>query len=250
MSTKNRRRRLRQAQPTSATSPSGSTETSKPVEPPQDEPPPAANVGSVSLEEVMSLEFDVRAPLRNIAGYLGMATPPPGLASLVPAVMAAMHQTERLIESMADLAHSRAGLLLRRSIDLAGFWQQVQTECAGLVGYWHPGGVLQFAINTTPAMIMGDEAALRRVLLNLIESSLYWSDHGEIVVVSGQSHSAWVVEVINGEPGLPPRSILALQDPAIGGPLGLVQAWEVVSGHGGWLKGAADRVRMVIPLDR
>lgn len=211
---------------------------------------PASDVaGGVALREVLSLEFDVRAPLRIIAGYLAVVTPPAELAAAAPAVVAAVHQVERLVESAADLAHSRAGLLLRAPIDLAGFWAQVQAACAGLVEFWHPGGELRFAINGAPAVVMGDDAALERTLLNLIESALYWSEQDQVVVVSGQAQNAWVVEVISGEPGLPAGIVSAVQDPAGGGPLGLRQALAVARGHGGGLAVAAGRVQLVIPLD-
>jgi signal transduction histidine kinase len=213
------------------------------------EDPLVADVGGLTWSEVLSLAFDVRAPLHVVAGYLGMVTPPAELAGLAPGVMAAVNQVERLVEGAVDLARGRAGLLVRAPIDLAGFWQRVQRECAGLVEFWHPGGALCFAINGAPAVAMGDEAALRRALLNLIENALYWSAQGQVAVVSGQAHHAWVVEVISGEPGLPADVLPALPDPAAGGgPLGLRQAWAVARGHGGWLAVAAGRMQLVIPL--
>lgn len=242
--------RLRQAQPTlaaSATQPASTTTTTAAASTLED--PSASDAGGVALGEVLSLESDARAPLRIIAGYLAVVTPPAELAAAAPAVAAAVRLVERLVESAADLARGRAGLLLRAPIDLAGFWARVQTECAGLVEFWHPGGELRFAINGAPAVIMGDAAALRRALLNLIESALYWSEHGQVVVGSGQAHNAWVVEVISGEPGLPAGIVSAVQDPNSGGLLGLRQARAVARGHGGGLAAAADRVQLVIPLD-
>jgi hypothetical protein len=101
---------------------------------------PLATVGEgLALGEVLSLEFDVRAPLHVIAGYLSMITPPAELAGLAPGALAAVHQVERLVEGAVDLARGRAGLVVRAPIEPAGFWQQVQQECAGLVEFWHPG---------------------------------------------------------------------------------------------------------------
>lgn len=226
---------------------------------------PLATVGEgLALGEVLSLEFDVRAPLHVIAGYLSMITPPAELAGLAPGALAAVHQVERLVEGAVDLARGRAGLVVRAPIELAGFWQQVQQECAGLVEFWHPGGVLCFAINGAPAVARGDEAALRRAVLNLIENALYWSAQGQVAVVSGQSHHAWVIEVISGEPGVPADVLPAL--PVTAGfdgldsteldevsqagrrSFGLRQAWAVARGHGGGLAVAAGRMQLVIPL--
>lgn len=209
---------------------------------------PLAADGCVSLAELLSLEFDVRAPLHQVTGYLSMLTPPAELAPLAPAAVAALHQVGRLVESAVDLAHSRAGGLVRVPIDLVRFWQQVQADSAGLVDLWHPGGALCFAIDGTPAVIIGDAAALRRAVLNLLEAALYWAPAGEVVVTAGQADHTWVVELCDAGPGLPAGVAQALADPAGGGPLGLRQAWAVARGHGGGLAFAPGRMRLVIPL--
>ncbi|MGR3270243.1 sensor histidine kinase [Thalassococcus profundi] len=95
-------------------------------------------------------------------------------------------------------------------------------------------------------MVRGDPEQLYRVLSNLVRNArqaiLGTGKEGEIRVAARAEDTAWVIEVADTGPGLPPKAREHLFQPFQGGVrkggsgLGLAIVAELVRGHGGTLK--------------
>jgi signal transduction histidine kinase len=218
---------------------------------------------AAQVEQLTSLEHDLRQPVRAVQGYLALLLAlNPDTRHITQPAIAAASRAERLVNNMLDQSRADAqhALLVRRSVDLAALFAQVQTTLPGLAQYYtDPPVRIRFLVPALPTAWV-DSAQLERALLNLLDNALTHSPpHGEIVVQVSLDAELLHIRVRDQGPGIPAEVLRRLQDgqacpssaqPRMG--FGLRQVKNMVAMHGGTLLFEASKhgsaVHIALPL--
>jgi len=186
---------------------------------------------------------ELRTPLttvRSSAGFLRThadAAEPDRAAALAD-IEAEAARMSRLVDDLLTLARADTGLRPRtQAVDLGELAQQVCRQAATL----HPNRTLHCA--GAPVQVLGEEDALRRLLLILVDNAVaHTEDGGNIWVAVTRGPGGAALQVADDGPGIPPHLQERIFDRFFradesrnreGAGLGLSIARWIVWAHGG-----------------
>ena len=163
------------------------------------------------------------------------------MADLRSDVIAQIEELSTLVGDLVDLTRDEAGVVVHEEVDIADVVDR------SLERVRRRRNDIEFDVACTPWMVYGDNAALGRAVLNLLDNAAKWSPPGGRVgvrVAQIDPHYAELVVTDQG-PGIPPherglvferfyRSTSARAMPGSG--LGLAIVKQVVLRHGGALR--------------
>jgi two-component system, OmpR family, sensor histidine kinase PhoQ len=196
-------------------------------------------------EIIMSLEHDLRQPMRTIQGHLSLLEleqAEPARSELVLPALAATRRSERLINNLLDQARADIEQLQpqRQVTSLERIVNSIKHDAMGLARYYSdPPIPVYFETEQVPLYFNVDREQLERALLNLLDNALAYSPpDGVIVVRIWADDQMYLVEVRDQGPGLPAnvRSALTI-DTENAAPLGLGlrQVQRMVRMHRGYI---------------
>jgi PAS domain S-box-containing protein len=120
-----------------------------------------------------SVSHDLRAPLRQIAGFAGLlresaaGTLDPASAEYLPLIENAVRRMSQLIDDLLAFSRAGRGELERSEVDLNALVDQVRQTLESAT----QGRLVEWKIHSLPT-VRGDTAMLRQVLANLLENAL------------------------------------------------------------------------------
>jgi signal transduction histidine kinase len=213
---------------------------------------------------------ELRTPLAVIRGYVSMledgvfGAPPESWKESLRIVSGKSHELAHLIDEMLLAARLQAGITSMRQdlVDLRGVVAQAAERARPRATML--GATVDLRLPAEPVSIVGDDESLGRVLDNLINNSLTYSDRPARVRITVQPGPKPMVEVADRGWGVPPElseqifeSFFRGDDPSHpyspGTGLGLAISREIIERHGGRLvlhsskPGKGSRFRFWLP---
>jgi len=193
-----------------------------------------------------ALAHDLRTPLAALRGEieldLGRSQADPVRREAAESQLEEIDKLTRLIDQVLTIARARAGeiAIVRSRLDLGAL-------AAGLVELLEPiadaRGVALACTAGGPVPVAGDATWLERLVLNLVDNALKFTDPGGRVDVEvGHAHGEAVLSVRDTGPGMPDEVARRFAPPAGGGALraathgpglGLSLVKWIVDAHGG-----------------
>lgn len=157
----------------------------------------------------------------------------------------------RLIEDLLELARADVGCisLPLAEVDLSVIAREVYAEMSSLADARNQNFLLR--ASEQPARIMGNSAALRRLLIILVDNAIKFTpESGRIEVGVAPEHSAIIVRIADTGIGIPATALPHIFDrffrvdtsrsPAEGAGLGLSIAQAIVHAHSGSIDVASE----------
>jgi signal transduction histidine kinase len=213
---------------------------------------------------------ELRTPLAVIRGYLSMledgvfGSAPDSWKESLRIVSDKSHELAQLIDEMLLAARLQAGIstLRRDQVDLRDIVAQAAARARPRATMLE--AVVDLRLPAEPVIVVGDDESLVRVLDNLINNSLTYSDRPARVRITVQAGPRPFVEVADRGWGVPPElseqifeSFFRGDDPSRpyspGTGLGLAISREIIERHGGRLvlhssrPGKGSRFRFWLP---
>lgn len=182
--------------------------------------------------------------------------PDEDMAELRSDVMAQIEELSNLVGDLVDLAREDAPESVYERVDLGEVTERALERA-------RRRGAVEFAAELRPWFVYGQEAALERAVLNVLDNAAKWSPPGEQVRVAMVETGRGLLElsVDDGGPGIPPperelvferfyRTTASRSMPGSG--LGLAIVKQVVIKHGGTIaidtsKRGGALIRIVLP---
>lgn len=217
-----------------------------------------------------SASHELQTPLTILKGELEVALRSPRTSEEYRAVLnSSLEEVERiaqLVEGLLLLSRAEAGVLKmdRQPVDLTQLLEEV---CSRLKLLADSRSIELRLGATRPISIVGDRERLRRLLLNLTDNALKYTDPGGTVTLSlGRDERSAVIAVADTGIGIPPeeqgkvfqpfyRTFEARSHAENGTGLGLAIARSIAAAHGGDIavastpgRGATFRVLIPLPL--
>jgi signal transduction histidine kinase len=218
---------------------------------------------------IANASHELRTPLAVIRAEVDVALASRDLTKeklveMARVVRVATERSEQLIEGLLTLARSDRGDLSREAVELrsvAALAMKEESEEIERRG-------LRVESTLGPAVAAGDRALVERLVANLIQNGVRYSDAGGLLSVSTFTDNGHaVLRVANGGPAITQEEALTLATPfrrlrrertgsSAGSGLGLSIVQSVVEAHGGTMeivapgKGLVVIVRMPGRLDR
>ncbi|OAN35828.1 hypothetical protein A4X17_00220 [Plantibacter sp. H53] len=163
---------------------------------------------------VAEASHELRNPLAAIRGYAEFTITTPGLQREVVGALARIgaesERMTKLVEQLLLLAKLDADPAL--SLDEVDV-SKVVLETVSDARAAHPGHRWRLALPPEPAVIIGDEDAVRRILLNLVSNVGHHTPPGTAVVVSVIVDDASTTMVVEDDgPGIPAEALPSLFD--------------------------------------
>lgn len=161
---------------------------------------------------VAEASHELRNPLAAIRGYAEFTVTTPGLQREVVGALARIgaesERMTKLVEQLLLLAKLDADpALAHDEVDLS----KVVLETVSDAHAAHPGHQWRLALPPEPAVIEGDEDAIRRILLNLVGNAGHHTPPGTSVVVSVVVDAAGTsLRVVDDGPGIPAEAMPTL----------------------------------------
>ncbi|AFZ67645.1 PAS domain S-box protein [Deinococcus peraridilitoris] len=202
-----------------------------------------------------SVSHDLRAPVRHITGYLGLARRALGADSdpkvdrYLSVAEGAAERMDVLINAMLTLAKTSMQPLRQGPVDLNELVHRAQQDLESAIGGRH----VRWEIAPLPRVI-GDHATLQQVIMNLLSNAVKYTtlrDEAVIRVWAEENPQEWEVFVQDNGAGFDPkyqqrlfgvfqRLHRAVEFEGIG--VGLANVRRIVQRHGGrvWAHGKPD----------
>jgi two-component system, sensor histidine kinase and response regulator len=157
-----------------------------------------------------SVSHDLRAPLRQVVGFVGRLTKPrseeldpKAAAEYLPLIRHAVTRMGRLIDDLLEFSRVGRTELLSENVSLQGLLDQtlqsLQSDVAGRSIHWK--------VDPLPE-VHGDPAMLRQVLANLIDNAVKFTrprESAEIAIGCTPAEHEYVVCVRDNGVGFDPR---------------------------------------------
>lgn len=207
---------------------------------------------------------ELRTPLALIKGEASFARRPDAGAQEIQSALALIEEEAdrmtHLVEDLLLLARLDRGDLLRA--DPVGL-DELAHEIVARLGRATREREVRLRVEVPGSIVVrGDEAALRRVFLNLVENALEHTSAGEICVRVAEEQEYARVEVIDAGCGIPAAECERVFDRFYridrarrggGAGLGLALCREIVEAHGGSIRlesevGRGTKVTFTLPL--
>lgn len=161
---------------------------------------------------VAEASHELRNPLAAIRGYADFTITTPGLQREVSGALvriaAESERMTKLVDQLLLLAKLDADpALADEAVDVS----RVVLETVSDARVAHPGHRWRMALPPVPAVVLGDEDAIRRILLNLVGNAGHHTPQGTSVVVSVIVDDAGTsLRVEDDGPGIPPDALPTL----------------------------------------
>lgn len=165
-----------------------------------------------------TMSHEIRTPLHGVLGAVQLLERAPLAASErehVATIRFSANGMLELVDGILDLARAETGIItpLLLPFDVRRLVQAVVDSVAGRV---QAQGLTVDIDETLPAIVVGDEARIRRALLNLVDNALKYGDGARIgVSVRALAASRVRFAVDNGGPGIPPEARAAIFEPFV-----------------------------------
>jgi len=170
------------------------------------------------LHDVISLEHDIRQPLRAAQGYLmtleAELAPWSGEALILPA-QAAIGRVERLVNNLLGQARAEARQqhILYRPADLAQLFAHIQHVALGIARYYTDPPVPVHFTTHLLSNVLVDSEEVERAILNLLDNALAHAPPGSVVEVCARTTAtAMLISVRDQGPGIPTNVVESLAD--------------------------------------
>lgn len=200
---------------------------------------------------VSNVSHELRTPVTSIVGYTEMLDEgeagelTPAQAKLLGAVRRNSGRLMALVDNLLALASSQAGTLVPESVelDLRGVIAGVQELLTPIV--LNRRLSVAFELPDAPVVVLGDAQQLERVVLNLVNNAIKFTEDGGDVTCRLSSQGEWgVLEVSDSGIGIPIdeqgglftrffRASSAQTHAIQGTGLGLTIVADIVETHGG-----------------
>ncbi len=147
---------------------------------------------------------DLRQPLQTLGIYLhmiGEQAEGPALRKLVDAARDGFEATQRLLNSLMDIAMLESGVTSPQlaELDLPAFLERICEE-----GRLEAAGKgLGFRVTCDAARVTTDPAMLERIVRNLLNNALKYTHRGTIRVTCRQARGFTAIKVQDTGPGIP-----------------------------------------------
>ncbi len=147
---------------------------------------------------------DLRQPLQTLGIYLhmiGERAEEPALRKLVDAARDGFEATQRLLNSLMDIATLETGVISPQlgELDLPVFLERICEE-----GRLEAAGKgLGFRVTCSGARVTTDPAMLERIVRNLLSNALKYTHSGTIRVTCRQARGFTAIKVQDTGPGIP-----------------------------------------------
>lgn len=209
---------------------------------------------------ISNISHDLKTPVTAIKGYVegildGVTDSPEKLDRYVRTIHSKTVQMDRMIDELFLFSKLDAkGLPFHyEEVDLDAFLRdcteelQLDAEKNGVKLVYEPAALQQ------PAMVAADREKLKRVMVNIIENSVKYSDKADsrIWISLAEEDQVYRVVVKDNGQGISPEALPFIfdrfyrADPARntdtgGSGLGLAIARHIVEEHGGWIRAASE----------
>jgi len=187
---------------------------------------------------VADASHELRTPLTSLRTNFellarGQPADPDDRRAMEADIVSQLERLGRLVADLIDLARDEQTPAARVPVALDDV---VHRAVGTMASYW-PG--LDFAVDTAPAMVIGDEGRLERAVMNLLENAAKWSPPGGRIDVSARDGEVVVRDHGPGVAGADApfvfdrfwRAPAARSMPGSG--LGLAIVRDVAESHGG-----------------
>jgi PAS domain S-box-containing protein len=202
-------------------------------------------------EFLATLSHEVRTPMSGIVGMVDLLLSLPldrDVREVVEGVRLSADALTSMLNDMVDLARIEVGRLQLDEVpfDLRALLDGVAETLGSRARQKSLPMVVQVAPDT-PACLLGDDARLRQVLLNLVGNAVKFTDTGEIVVSAGPRTGGpggrdgrhLVIDVVDTGPGIAPEAMARVFDPFV------QEDASIARRHGGSGLGLAITARLV-----
>ena len=186
----------------------------------------------VKSEFLATLSHEVRTPMSGIVGMVDvlLSLPlEPDVREVVEGVRLSADALTAMLNDMVDLARIEVG---RLQLDEAPFDLRVLVDgVAETLGSRARQKGLAFVVRVapdTPSGLLGDDARLRQVLLNLVGNAIKFTERGEVVLSAGLEQGMdadpdgslrhtdrLVIDVIDTGPGMAPDAVERVFEPFV-----------------------------------
>jgi two-component system phosphate regulon sensor histidine kinase PhoR len=221
----------------------------------------------IKSDFVSNASHELRTPLTNIRGYLeAMQDAQREGAAADPSFLSIAHanalRMDRLIEDLLELSRAESGEspIATEEVPIADFLQRV----AGLHRDAAARAGKTVTVTAENAVLKADLGKLASAVSNLVDNAIkYGRDGGRIALEGRVEERAYVIEVSDDGPGIPPEHLPRIferfyrvdkgRSRDLGGTgLGLSIARHIVESHGGTIRvesriGAGTRFVIRIP---
>ena len=216
-----------------------------------------------------SASHELQTPLTILKGELEVALRSPrSPGEYQAALRSSLEEVDRiaqLVDGLLLLSRAEAGVLKmdRRPVDLGQLLEEVYMRLKVLADK----GAVEFRLGPAEAVLMrGDREHLRRLLLNLADNAIKYTEPGGSVELSLRHYDKWVCLLVEDTGiGIPAeeqekvfqpffRTMEARSQAANGTGLGLSIARSIVAAHGGTMHlesipGKGSTFRVLFPVD-
>ena len=171
-------------------------------------------------EFLATLSHEVRTPMSGIVGMVDLLLSLPldrDVREVVEGVRLSADALTSMLNDMIDLARIEVGRLQLDQVpfDLRLLLDSVAETLGSRARQKGLPLVVRVAAET-PARLLGDDARLRQVLLNLVGNAIKFTDAGEIVVIAEpQPDESLLIEVVDTGPGIAPDAIARVFEPFV-----------------------------------
>ena len=203
-----------------------------------------------------SLSHDMKTPLNAIALYndrLRMMKPDDPERHACHAVIA--DQIDRLVQIARSVLENHAASERYGEVDIVALLR----DTASIYQELHPGYTFRLHAKTELPSIWGDGPALGRVLTNLLDNAVNYSQPTQIVIAAELQSSGMQLRVRDRGYGIPSKYLPHIFKPHFrgdstvpGNGMGLSIAQEIVHAHGGRIEvastvGVGTVIRIILP---
>jgi signal transduction histidine kinase len=164
---------------------------------------------------VANASHELRTPLTAARAMLEMVMTDPRadvntFKATCEHVLAEQEHEEQLIDALLALAHGERGLERKEPVDLATV---VRSELARR-RIEAARGDLDLDVSLEPAVVLGEERLLERLVSNLLENAIrYNGPDGEVLIVVGSPAGRPTLRIANAGPVVPAAEIARLLQP-------------------------------------
>ena len=192
-----------------------------------------------------NVAHDLRTPLTRISGTVEMLLTDRSLDESVRSVFVSIaEETSRLsslVNTLMDISHtnSRPDELHKEEIDLVGL---LQDFCEFMQPAFEEKGLLfLLELPDRPVLIQADKTKFQRVISNLLENALKFTEKGSVTVIAGESEKGIFLQVKDTGCGISPEDSKHVFERFFrgdssrhlqGNGLGLALVLAIVSAHG------------------
>jgi signal transduction histidine kinase len=172
----------------------------------------ATDAAQRAADRILStMNHELRTPLQTVLGFsdflLAEKEGPltPGQADDVDAISRAARRMIALIDQTLILARLQAGevVLAREPVDLPAVVESVRQDAAPLGAAKDLALIVDLPATLPPAL--GDAAAMRQILLSLIDNAITYTERGTVRISAESSRTNVAVSVSDTGVGIPPE---------------------------------------------